>query len=1138
MAATQANIKSIFGQAMALSSLEERAAYLRQACAGDPQLRAEIESLLQADQNAGSFLRERDLCPTATADELLPELAGTIIGPYKLMEQIGEGGMGLVFVAEQQQPVRRKVALKVIKPGMDTRQVIARFEAERQALALMDHPNIAKVHDGGTTGGDPGSVSPGRPYFVMELVKGVPITEYCDQNQVPIRERLKLFLDVCQAVQHAHQKGIIHRDIKPSNVLVVSHDGTPMVKVIDFGVAKAIGQQLTDKTIYTQFAQLIGTPLYMSPEQAGESGLDVDTRSDIYSLGVLLYELLTGTTPFDGERFKTAAYEEIRRIIREEEPPKPSTRISTLGQAATTISAQRQCEPKRLRQLVRGELDWIVMKALEKDRNRRYESASAFAADVERYLRDEPVQACPPSTIYRLQKFGKRNKAKLIVGGLAGVMLLAALVSIVEVWEHAAQEKAAVEETARKNLELHLYYQTIALAEREQSTGHIGRAEQLLDEECPFELRGWEWHYLKRHRFGGLPPLRHTSDMYDLAMSRDGRQLAVGGDDGTVKIWNVGTWEESLTFPAHRQKIHRLAFSPDQLQLATGSWDETVKIWDARTGRLIQTLDHGIAVFSLAYSPDGRWLVSGGGSVVKVWDTSTWQLYRNLPGHSGDIQCLRFSPDSGILAVSSADRSVNLVNTETWSTFTSLQGHAATALGMAFSPDGKQLAVACGRFFIAGEEGEVRIWDLRTTQPIHVLHGHTGGAFAVSFTPDGRRLASAGNEDATIRLWDVRTGLEALVLRGHTEAIWGLAFSPDGNRLYSASGDHTVRVWDATVLEKDPQPGVRTLSGHTHRITSVAFSPSRPLVASASIDRTIRIWDTATGQQLHILTGHTGPVESLAFSPNGQYLASGSFKPDETLESCGELKLWDTRTWQTDRDFSVEHDAGIMAVAFRPDGLRLAAAADDGLDIYSPRVGARIRTFAGSSFFTGLAFASRGRLFTTHVDGTVRKYRLSVAEEVDPVAALVTAPLGMAGLLAAWQATTGVSSQVIVAHGSRASCVAVDPTGSYLVSAGLDGLIKFWDAKTLHPLGTIEGHVGGVHSLAFDPSGRFLASGGKDATIRIWNAERREVLSLRGHADTVWALSFSADGRYLASGGSDKTVKVWDIQPLLEKAQK
>ena len=349
-----------------------------------------------------------------------PNAPATFIGPYKLLEQIGEGGFGVVFVAEQTQPVRRRVALKILKPGMDSRPIVARFEAERQALAIMDHPNIAKVHDGGAT-------PSGRPYFVLELVKGVPITEFCDQNQLTLRQRLELFVPVCQAVQHAHQKGIIHRDLKPANILVTVHDTTPVVKVIDFGVAKAVGSAaggLTDKTLFTGFAQMIGTPLYMSPEQAGQNGLDIDTRSDIYSLGVLLYELLTGTMPFTKERFQRADYEEIRRIIREEEPPRPSTRLSDSKDSLASISASRQTEPAKLTKLVRGELDWIVMKALEKDRNRRYETASGLARDIERYLHDELVEARPPSSAYRLRKFVKRHKAPVI----AAVLVLLALV--------------------------------------------------------------------------------------------------------------------------------------------------------------------------------------------------------------------------------------------------------------------------------------------------------------------------------------------------------------------------------------------------------------------------------------------------------------------------------------------------------------------------------------------------------------------------------------------------------------------------------------------------------------------------------------------------------------------------------------
>ncbi len=411
------SVETILAQAVEIASAAQRQAYVEQACGGDAELKHRVERLIGNHFQAGSFLERPAVAmdPDATAGWEPAGAAdgpGTVIGPYKLLEQIGEGGMGLVFVADQQQPIKRRVALKIIKPGMDSRQVVARFEAERQALAMMDHPHIAKVHDGGAT-------PEGRPFFVMELVKGTPITDHCDEHRLTTRQRLELFVDVCHALQHAHQKGIIHRDLKPSNVLVSVHDVTPVVKVIDFGVAKAIGGPLTDKTVYTAFSQMVGTPLYMSPEQAGLSDLDVDTRSDVYSLGVLLYELLTGTTPCDSETLKTAGFDEMRRIIREDEPPRPSTRLSALEKAKlSTICERRGTDPRKLNHEVRGELDWIVMKALEKDRERRYESASALAADIRRYLNDEPVQACPPSTFYRLRKFVRRHRAGLSVAAV------------------------------------------------------------------------------------------------------------------------------------------------------------------------------------------------------------------------------------------------------------------------------------------------------------------------------------------------------------------------------------------------------------------------------------------------------------------------------------------------------------------------------------------------------------------------------------------------------------------------------------------------------------------------------------------------------------------------------------------------
>jgi serine/threonine protein kinase len=413
------SVETVFSEAMEIAAPAERAAYLDRACGGDASLRRQVESLLDAHTRAGGFLESPAAAPTCTLGPTPPaEGPGEAVGPYRLLEEIGEGGMGTVYMAEQTQPVRRRVALKVIKPGMDSRQVVARFEAERQALALMDHPHIARVLDAGAT-------ASGRPFFVMELVRGLPITDYCDREQLGVPERLELFVLVCRAVQHAHQKGVIHRDIKPSNVLVTVVDGVPTPKVIDFGVAKATGGSLTERTLFTGFHQMVGTPLYMSPEQADLTSADVDTRSDIYALGVLLYELLTGSTPFDRERFAKAAFDEMRRIIREDEPPTPSTRLGSLGESLSTVSARRGSDPRRLNRVVRGELDWIAMKALEKDRRRRYETANDFAADVMRYLTDRPVEACPPTARYRLGKYARRHRAALTTGSLLALALIA-----------------------------------------------------------------------------------------------------------------------------------------------------------------------------------------------------------------------------------------------------------------------------------------------------------------------------------------------------------------------------------------------------------------------------------------------------------------------------------------------------------------------------------------------------------------------------------------------------------------------------------------------------------------------------------------------------------------------------------------
>jgi serine/threonine protein kinase len=513
--------REIFDAALAIADPAGRAAYLDDACRGDPGRRDHIAGLLEAHLKLGSFLEVPLSAVARKADRTIdqpPERPGTQIGPYKLRERLGEGGFGIVYVAEQEQPVRRKVALKIIKPGMDTAEVVARFEAERQALALMDHPHVAKVLDGGAT-------TSGRPYFVMELVHGIPITSFCDKNSLPMRERLLLFADVCKAVQHAHQKGIIHRDLKPSNIMVTLHDGKPVAKVIDFGVSKALSQQLTEKTIYTAYGQMIGTPTYMSPEQAEMSGLGIDTRSDIYSLGVLLYELMTGKTPLDTQRLRTSAYEEILRLIREEEPPRPSHKISTMGDEATVVAHHRHTDVKQLRRVLRGELDWIVMKCLEKDRSRRYETAVGLARDIERYLNDEPVEACPPSTAYFLSKLARRYRWPLAwAASIAAVLVLGFAIST---WQAIRATNATRRaELARSNEAKQL---RVAVEQKNRADANAKRSEQLT-ELVRGVVRTTATHVRPDHGDSFTLMTASNSDEVDIVLGGLDTQIRIGSD--------------------------------------------------------------------------------------------------------------------------------------------------------------------------------------------------------------------------------------------------------------------------------------------------------------------------------------------------------------------------------------------------------------------------------------------------------------------------------------------------------------------------------------------------------------------------------------------------------------------------------
>jgi serine/threonine protein kinase/WD40 repeat protein len=1112
--------RSIFLAAVEDHAPDQWGQFLDDACRGDVALRQRVEVLLRAHKGEDSFLDRGDEPADETIARPITERSGMAIGPYKLLQQIGEGGMGVVFMAEQSEPIQRTVALKIIKPGMDTRQVVARFEAERQALAMMDHPNIAKVYDAGTT-------DTGRPYFVMDLIKGVRITRYCDEKQLSVRKRLELFKPVCEAVQHAHQKGIIHRDLKPTNVLVAEYDHRAVPKIIDFGVAKATAQKLTERTMFTEFGQVLGTLEYMSPEQAKFNQLDIDTRSDIYSLGVLLYELLTGSTPFEQKRLREAAFDEVLRIIREEEPPKPSTKLSS-SDRLPSIAANRQTEPARLTKDVRGELDWIVMKSLDKERNRRYETASELAHDIERFLTDRPVQAGPPSVVYRFRKLARRNKMPIFAGFALTVAMLVALFSLSISNARITRERNEKE---------------VALKEKAGALEMAGAREREAKDQLFLSLLS----QAKAHRRGGqmgqrvesLSALAQAARIrVDDALRDEAIAAMALPDVRRGPVWRISLPEVEI-LACDRQYRRYVRFDgKNAISVRSLSDDREIQ-------RLVPVSSQGLGLLSdVRFSPDGTLVMASEvGGTLHVWRVADGQ---SILADVLEASCPpAVSPDSRNMAVGQNVSAVcyDLTTGKEFGRW-QLPGRAHA---MAFDPGGRQLAVT---YFNSGAvsvfdatNGGKQLADFSVAKYSAGQSGHQ----VVAWHPDGNRLAVSDADDA-IQIWDVAAGAKLATLVGHLQRVTSLNFDPDGVLLISTSWDGVVRLWDSATgrpvmqipialgsvgasedgrwlgaaIDGQQLQALELVTTCVYRtfVSSLgagqggyrdgAFSPDGRLLA-IGMDDGARLWDVFTGSELERLPG---PANSVFFRSGGRELVTcgaggvNRWRLEHRQEFPRQLRVGPPTSIPVPivpHRAAINADGSVVAVVSEANGTAVAVKLPDPASIGSesvtknfmfthPAAGSIALSRSGRWLATAGWHSAWVRLWDTHTGRKVHEW------------------------------SPGEWDQVFFTPDSNA----------LVISRGEE--FSFWDVETLQPIRRIHrevtlypGHVG------FSADGRLMALEMAPGVIHLKDvATARTVARLHDpNGDRANWIGFTPDGTQLAVVAHyARCVHMWDLRAI------
>ena len=1016
---------------------------------------------------------------------------GAVIGRYRLLELLGEGGMGQVYLAEQQEPVQRRVALKIVKLGMDTMQVVSRFRAEQQTLAMLAHPNIAHVFDAGTT-------ESGRPYFVMEYVEGVPITAYCDAKRLSLDERLELFLQVCRAIQHAHQKGVLHRDIKPSNILVSGSDPAPLPKIIDFGIAKAMRPSMTVETAVTEAGQLLGTPEYMSPEQADLACRDVDVRSDVYSLGVVLYELIAGAPPFDGKDLRAGGIDHLRRTIRDNEPKTPSAYLASLGNEAEEVSIMRGTPVLTLIRRLKKELEWIPLKAMRKEPQERYQSVSELSDDVANYLKGEALIAGPQSRVYRTRKFVRRHAALVAMGALVAVSLVSGLIGTTAMYLRAdtmrttaLKERRVAEEQSEEYRRL-LYIYKVALADAKYRENNLRSAGELL-KDCPEDLRNWEWRRLNYVMDESLMTLGPFKVLVPFALSPDGRRLAAAAPN--IKIWDAESGAEVLALKGDdKPSLTSLAYSPDGRRIVSGGFDGMVKAWDATSGNEIMMLaGHQGRVMSVALSPDGNRIASGSfDKTIKVWDAATGRELRTLAGHSDLVMSVAFSLDGRRIASGSHDQTVRIWDSETGEPLKIFRVDDQKIIAVAYSPDGRRLAVG-------GSEGKIKILDADTGQGITVTPGsgwNQSLITSLAFSPDGKRLAS-GAYDQMVRIWDAATGRELTTLVGHSSEVWSVAFSPDGMRILSSAlaPDATIKIWDAGIDRKGT-----ILSGHENRVRHVAFSPDGRQIVSAGMDNTIKVWDVSSAREVRTLRGHERPVWKVVVSPDGRHIVSCS--------GDGTIRIWDAESGREVNKIP-GHEGAVYSVALSPDGTRIASGSVKEVKVWDASTGGELLVLPAQENVHYVAFSPDGK-------------RLAAADG--------------AKAIRVWDASTGKEIKSISGHEGAVVTVLFTPDGKHIVSGAYDGTVRIWDSATGEQLLTLRGHKQtNIESLAISPDGRRIVSG-SFAEVKLWDADTGAELMTISARHGALSLAFSPDGKAIACAGGPgpgdpNNITLWQSGP-------